>query len=73
MLLEVVASALVVGGFKEDHGTVDYPIGRHPVDRKRQAVILSGDHTAREAITHYEVVSRYGGISYLALKLETRI
>ena len=63
--------ALVVGGFKDDKGTVNYPIGRHPVDRKKQAVILNGDHTAREAITHYEVIGRYGGISYLALKLET--
>jgi 23S rRNA pseudouridine1911/1915/1917 synthase len=63
--------ALVTGGFKDDKGTVDYPIGRHPVDRKKQAVILNGDHTAREAITHYEVLERFGGISYLALKLET--
>ena len=63
--------ALVTGGFKEDTGTVDYPIGRHPVDRKKQAVILSGDHTAREAITHYEVLERFGGVSYLALRLET--
>lgn len=63
--------ALVTGGFKDDNGTVDYPIGRHPVDRKKQAVILNGDHTAREAITHYEVLERFGGISYLALKLET--
>lgn len=63
--------ALVVGGFKDDDGTVNYPIGRHPVDRKKQAVILNGDHTAREAITHYHVLQRFGGISYLALKLET--
>lgn len=63
--------ALVVGGFKEDRGTVNYPIGRHPVDRKKQAVLLNGDRTAREAITHYEVLGRYGNISYLALKLET--
>ncbi len=63
--------ALVCGGFKDDTGTVDYPIGRHPVDRKKMAVITSGDHTAREAITHYEVLERFGGISYLALKLET--
>lgn len=63
--------ALVVGGFKEDSGTVNYPIGRHPVDRKKQAVILNGDHTAREAITHYRVLGRYGNISYLALNLET--
>ena len=63
--------ALVTGGFKDDFGTVDYPIGRHPVDRKKQAVLLNGDHTAREAITHYEVLKRFGGVSYLALKLET--
>lgn len=63
--------ALVVGGFKEDRGTVDYPIGRHPVDRKKQAVITSGDHTAREAITHYKVLERFGSISYLSLELET--
>ena len=63
--------ALVTGGFKDDAGTVNYPIGRHPVDRKKMAVILSGDHTAREAITHYRVLERFGGVSYLALELET--
>lgn len=63
--------ALVVGGFKDDSGTVNYPIGRHPVDRKKMAVITSGDHTAREAITHYNVLERFGSISYLALQLET--
>lgn len=63
--------ALVTGGFKEDGGTVDYPIGRHPVDRKKQAVLLCGDKTAREAVTHYQVLERFGGVSYLALKLET--
>ena len=63
--------ALVTGGFKDDTGTVNYPIGRHPVDRKKMAVILSGDHTAREAVTHYRVLERFGGVSYLALELET--
>lgn len=63
--------ALVTGGFKDERGTVNYPIGRHPVDRKKMAVITSGDHTAREAITHYTVLERFGGISYLALQLET--
>ena len=63
--------ALVTGGFKDDNGTVNYPIGRHPVDRKKMAVILDGNHTAREAITHYTVLERFGGISYLALELET--
>ena len=62
--------ALVTGGFKDDTGTVDLPIGRHPVDRKKMAVLL-GDENAREAITHYEVLARYGNISYLALRLET--
>lgn len=63
--------ALVTGGFKDDNGTVNYPIGRHPVDRKKMAVITSKDHTAREAITHYNVLERFGGVSYLALQLET--
>ena len=63
--------ALVVGGFSEDSGTVDYPIGRHPVDRKKMAVIRDGGGSSREAVTHYEVLERFGNISYLALKLET--
>ena len=62
--------ALVRGGFKEASGTVDLPIGRHPVDRKRMAVIKSGEN-AREAVTHYEVIRPYGQITYLRLKLET--
>ena len=62
--------ALVRGGFKEDFGTVDLPIGRHPVDRKKMAV-LKGDPDAREAVTHYEVLERYGQVSYLKLRLET--
>ncbi len=63
--------ALVRGGFKDDVGTVDAPIGRHPVDRKRMAVLQSGGAHAKEAVTHYEVIERYGDISYLRLKLET--
>ena len=62
--------ALVRGGFKEPCGTVDLPIGRHPVDRKRMAVIKSGEN-ARDAVTHYEVIQSYGQITYLKLKLET--
>ena len=63
--------ALVTGGFSENEGTVDLPIGRHPVDRKKMAVLKEGQGTAREAITHYEVLERFGQISYLSLKLET--
>ena len=62
--------ALVRGGFKEECGTVDLPIGRHPVDRKKMAVIKNGDR-ARDAVTHYEVLRSYGQISYLRLRLET--
>ena len=62
--------ALVRGGFKEESGTVDLPIGRHPADRKKMAVIKNGDR-AREAVTHYEVLRSYGQISYLKLRLET--
>ena len=62
--------ALVRGGFKEESGTVDLPIGRHPVDRKRMAVIKSGEG-AREAVTHYEVIRSYGQVTHLRLRLET--
>ncbi len=61
--------SIVCGGFSADEGTVDLPIGRHPIDRKRMAVIRDG--TAREAVTHYRVLERFGAISYLALELET--
>ena len=63
--------AIVRGGFKSDTGTVNAPIGRHPVDRKRMAVLPSPDAHAKEAVTHYEVLERYGEASYLKLYLET--
>ena len=61
--------ALVRGGFSSESGTVDLPIGRHPVDRKKMAVIRS--ERSREAVTHYEVIRAYGQVSYLRLRLET--
>ena len=63
--------AIVRGGFNADSGTVNAPIGRHPVDRKKMAVLLSPDAHAKEAVTHYEVMERYGEMTYLRLKLET--
>ena len=63
--------ALVKGGFSEDGGTVDLPIGRHPTDRKKMAVIKDGSRPAREAITHFEVMERFGEVSYIKLRLET--
>lgn len=63
--------ALANGGFRTPVGTVDLPIGRHPVDRKKMAVIKDGTHTARPAVTHYEVIGDFGAVTYLKLHLET--
>lgn len=63
--------ALVRGGFKDDTGTIDTPIGRHPVDRKKMAVLTATGAHAKEAVTHYEVLSRFGEISYVKCILET--
>lgn len=62
--------AVVYGGFKEDSGTVSEPIGRHPSQRKKMAVLHSGQ-TARAAVTHYFVEERLSGFTYLRLRLET--
>lgn len=59
--------ALVAGNIKEDSGTVDAPIGRHPTERKRMAVVENG----RRAVTHYRVLYRFSGVTVLALELET--
>ena len=60
--------AIAVGGFREDRGTVDAPMARHPVDRKKMAV----DRTkGKRAVTHWEVLERYSGYTYLKCLLET--
>ena len=59
--------ALVAGNIKEEEGTVDAPIGRHPTDRKRMAVVPNG----RRAVTHYRVLHRFSSVTVLALELET--
>ena len=58
---------LAVGNFKEDSGTVDAPIGRHRTDRKKMAVVPDG----RRAVTHWEVIARYRGVTHLRCRLET--
>ncbi len=65
-----VYSAIAIGNFKEEKGTVDAPIGRHPADRKKMAVLRNSE-SAREAITHYEVIERYGKLTYIKCILET--
>ena len=59
--------AIVIGGFKQDSGTVDAPIGRHPVDRKRMAIVPGG----REAITHWTVLRPLRGATLIECRLTT--
>lgn len=63
--------ALAVGGFKADTGRIDAPIGRHPVDRKKMAVLPSPDAHAKDAVTNYEVIARFGEVTYVKCLLET--
>lgn len=63
-----IYEAVVYGNLKEDSGTVDEPIGRHPVDRKKMAVT---EKNSRNAVTHFQVLLRYQGFTYVRLKLET--
>ena len=60
--------AVVCGTLKEDGGTVDAPIGRHPSDRKRMCVT---PYNSRNAVTHWEVVARYRGYTHVRCRLET--
>jgi len=60
--------AVVHGNLKEDDGTIDAPIGRHPVHRKMMAVT---EKNARSAVTHYHVLARYNGFTYVQCRLET--
>ena len=63
-----VYEAIVCGSFREDSGTVDAPIGRHPTDRKKMCVT---SRNSKEAVTHWEVVKRYRGYTHIRCKLET--
>ena len=60
--------AIVCGNLKEDSGTVDAPIGRHPTDRKKMCVTA---RNGRNAVTHWEVIKRYRGYTHIRCKLET--
>ena len=60
--------AIVCGNLKEDSGTVDAPIGRHPTDRKKMTVT---QRNSRNAVTHWEVVKRYRGYTHVRCRLET--
>lgn len=59
--------AVVYGNIKDDEGTVNAPIGRHPIKRKQMAVVNSG----RDAVTHYKVIERFDGFTHIGVRLET--
>ena len=60
--------AIVCGSFREDSGTVDAPIGRHPSDRKKMTVT---ERNSKHAVTHWEVIARYRGYTHIRCRLET--
>ncbi len=60
--------AVVYGNLRENRGTVNAPIGRHPVDRKKMAVT---EKHSRPAVTHFQVLARYGSFTHVRLQLET--
>ncbi|MBN1380733.1 MAG: RluA family pseudouridine synthase [Deltaproteobacteria bacterium] len=60
--------ALVYGQFQEDSGTIDIPIGRHPVDRKKMS---TKSRRGKEAVTYWQVCERYGAVTLLEIKTET--
>ncbi|MDD7220503.1 MAG: RluA family pseudouridine synthase [Clostridia bacterium] len=60
--------AIVSGVLKEDQGTIDAPVGRHPVDRKKMAVNYKN---GKEAVTHYQVLERFSNATYIECRLET--
>ena len=60
--------AIVHGNIKEEYGTVNAPIGRHPTERKKMSI---HSRNGREAITHYQVLERFGNYTYIQCELET--
>lgn len=66
--LSRIYEAVARGSFRDDSGTVNAPIGRHPTDRKRMAVT---DKNSRSAVTHWEVIARYNGYTHIRCRLET--
>ena len=60
--------AIVHGNIKEEYGTVNAPIGRHPTERKKMSI---HSRNGREAVTHYQVLERFGDYTYIRCELET--
>ena len=60
--------AIVHGVLKEDEGTINAPIGRHPIDRKKMS---TNEKNGKEAVTHYKVLKRFHNFTYIECRLET--
>lgn len=60
--------AIVYGNFKDDNGTITGDIGRHPIERKKMAIV---QRNGKPAITHYHVLERFGSYTYIECQLET--
>lgn len=67
-----IYTAIAVGNFKEDEGKIDAPIGRHPTDRKKMAIVKDPNRRARNAVTHWKVLARgsANGQSFTLLRCE---
>ena len=63
-----VYEAIVHGNIKEDEGTINAPIGRHPIDRKKMSTHAK---VSRNAVTHYKILKRFGNYTYIQCELET--
>ena len=63
-----IYQAIVHGVIKEDEGTIDAPIGRHPIDRKKMSI---NEKNGKNAITHYKVLQRFEHFTYIQCQLET--
>ena len=63
-----IYEGIVYGNIKEDEGTIEGAIGRHPVERKKMAI---NEKNGKPAITHYKVLERFGNYTYMQFKLET--
>lgn len=63
-----IYEGIVCGNVAKDSGTVNAAIGRHPADRKRMAV---NEKNGKPAVTHYEVLERFGNYTYMRFRLET--
>jgi len=60
--------AIIIGSFKEDAGTINKAVGRHPVDRKKMCVT---EKAGRHAVTHYRTLESFKGFSHIEARLET--